>query len=429
MSSEKEEERLKRQIQELEAAITKHKDTGNSTTAQPLLRYSRHAGNNNYNSRGRGSSYSRYSPIRPLSAGGSPRPPHSRSMKLVVKGDGQTPEKYLSTRNTLTKVGVAPESGANRSNNSGNNTNGSQNARYTGNTVGPRRRIVVDGEEYVFTGKGNNKLVRASSINTNTDISAGSIANPVETPPQRYQQTQTHVLGKTNRGVSIDGVDYVRTKRGSLVRVGALQLLSKRATRTSKTGQRRKRPATRTRICTKYMIGKCEKSEDECKYSHNPTPETAPVCVHFQRGACADPEDCLFVHVAVNPNAPICRDFVYKGFCAKGARCLHRHVWECPDWVEKGKCTTRRRCRLPHPPATTSKSQDKAPLHDGPNGVEDERALQRPVFGKQPGNESDYLSESSGSDEDGEDSLDQDVSDDEAEELLKWYDDNHIEST
>ncbi|KAJ2511351.1 hypothetical protein H4217_007427, partial [Coemansia sp. RSA 1939] len=393
IKEEEEEKRLKRQIHELEAAIAKHKDTGNScTAAQPLLRYSRHASSSNYNSRGRGSSYSRYSPIRPSFTGGSPRPPHSRSMKLVVKGDGQAPEKYLSTRSTLTKVGAAPGNGANRSNGSANSANGTRNARPAGDTVGPRRRIVVDGEEYVFAGKGNNKLVRASSINANagTDTAPGSITHPAETPPQRSQQTQPRVLGKTNRGVRIDGVDYVRTKRGSLVRVGALQSLSKRATRAGSAGRQRKRPVARTRVCTRYMIGKCEKSENQCKYSHNPTPETAPVCVHFQRGACADPEDCLFVHVAVNPNAPICRDFVYKGFCAKGTRCLHRHVWECPDWVEKGKCTTRRRCRLPHPSATTSKPQDKAPLHGGPDKVEDERALQRPVFGKQPGNESDY---------------------------------------
>ncbi|KAJ2749544.1 hypothetical protein H4S06_004601 [Coemansia sp. BCRC 34490] len=415
---EEEEERLKRQIQELEAAINEHKDTGSSSAAaQPLLRYSRHASSSStYNRRGRGSSYSRHNPIRPSFAGGTPRPPHSRSMKLVVKGDGRVAEKYLSTRSTLTRVGAAPGNGASGSSGGGNSANG------------PRRRIVVDGEEYVFAGTGNNTLVRASSAGAGTDAAPGSVAHPAEAPPHRSRQARPRGLGRTSRGVRIDGVDYVRTKRGSLVRVDALQSLAKRAARAGGAGRRRNRPAAGTRVCTRYMLGKCEKTEDQCKYSHCPTPETAPVCVHFQRGACAEPEDCLFVHVAVNPNAPICRDFVYTGFCAKGTRCLHRHVWECPDWVEKGKCTTRRRCRLPHPPATTSRPQDKAPLHGGPDTAEDERALQRPVFGKQPGNESDYFSESSGSDEGGDGSLDQDVSDDEAEELLKWYDDNHAES-
>jgi len=49
----------------------------------------------------------------------------------------------------------------------------------------------------------------------------------------------------------------------------------------------------------------------------------------------------------VNPAAPICHDFAREGYCDKGASCPQRHVWECPDYDEKGICKVKG-CKLPH---------------------------------------------------------------------------------
>lgn len=35
------------------------------------------------------------------------------------------------------------------------------------------------------------------------------------------------------------------------------------------------------------------------------------------------------------------------GYCEKGLDCEHQHVRECPDFAEKGVCTTKG-CKLPH---------------------------------------------------------------------------------
>lgn len=43
----------------------------------------------------------------------------------------------------------------------------------------------------------------------------------------------------------------------------------------------------------------------------------------------------------------VCRDFAVLGYCAQGLDCAHQHVRECPDFAEKGACTTRG-CKLPH---------------------------------------------------------------------------------
>ncbi|PSR90569.1 hypothetical protein PHLCEN_2v4862 [Hermanssonia centrifuga] len=43
----------------------------------------------------------------------------------------------------------------------------------------------------------------------------------------------------------------------------------------------------------------------------------------------------------------VCRDFAVLGYCEKGLDCEHQHVRECPDFAEKGICTTKK-CKLPH---------------------------------------------------------------------------------
>jgi hypothetical protein len=43
----------------------------------------------------------------------------------------------------------------------------------------------------------------------------------------------------------------------------------------------------------------------------------------------------------------VCRDFAVLGYCSKGLDCEHSHVRECPDFAERGECTTKG-CKLPH---------------------------------------------------------------------------------
>ena len=43
----------------------------------------------------------------------------------------------------------------------------------------------------------------------------------------------------------------------------------------------------------------------------------------------------------------VCRDFAVLGYCEKGLDCDKQHVRECPDFAEKGECTTKG-CKLPH---------------------------------------------------------------------------------
>lgn len=68
--------------------------------------------------------------------------------------------------------------------------------------------------------------------------------------------------------------------------------------------------------------------------------------MHFLRDRCSNPE-CRYAHIRVTPGAPVCRDFALLGYCEKGAECGERHVHECPDYANTGKCS-RRKCPLPH---------------------------------------------------------------------------------
>ncbi|KAI9505840.1 hypothetical protein BX070DRAFT_97307 [Coemansia spiralis] len=231
-------EDLKRQILELQTAINSYKSNGNRPS-QPALRYSSSGSNRQ--------SY-RYSPIRPPGLfQPRPRPPPSRNMKLIVKnGEADSTAQYIRCGNKLTKVDAV-------------------NNKPQPTCLLKQRKVVIDGELFISKGYGK-KLVRVSA-----------------NKPQPEQQEQ---IQKQQRVVSIEGVNYVRTKKGSLVRVEALRSLGK---------PRIKRGPAKKRVCTKYLFGRCNKSK-ECRYSHKPTPETVPVCLHFQRGMCTN-VDCPFIHI------------------------------------------------------------------------------------------------------------------------------------
>lgn len=100
-------------------------------------------------------------------------------------------------------------------------------------------------------------------------------------------------------------------------------------------------------ICWNFLQGNCSHTAETCPLSHDPTPERTPLCVHFANNGRCNRPNCPFPHVHVGPREGICRDFAVLGYCEKGLDCDKQHVRECPDFAEKGQCTTKG-CKLPH---------------------------------------------------------------------------------
>ena len=76
-------------------------------------------------------------------------------------------------------------------------------------------------------------------------------------------------------------------------------------------------------------------------------PQTVYRHVFTSFEATAQMTSVVITHVRVNPAAPVCRDFANLGFCEKGSACAERHVFECPDYANRGTCRNSK-CRLPH---------------------------------------------------------------------------------
>ncbi|KAI0924731.1 hypothetical protein AcV7_007305 [Taiwanofungus camphoratus] len=116
-------------------------------------------------------------------------------------------------------------------------------------------------------------------------------------------------------------------------------------------------------ICWNFLQGNCPNTAETCPLSHDPTPERTPLCVHFANNGRCTRRNCPFPHVRVGQRQGVCRDFAVLGYCEKGLDCDKQHVRECPDFAEKGECTTKG-CKLPHviranrnrKPATTGTS-------------------------------------------------------------------------
>ncbi|KAI6149364.1 hypothetical protein BKA82DRAFT_129079 [Pisolithus tinctorius] len=100
-------------------------------------------------------------------------------------------------------------------------------------------------------------------------------------------------------------------------------------------------------ICWNFLHGNCPNTAESCSLSHDPIPERTPLCVHFANNGRCTREKCPFPHIRVGQRHGVCRDFAVLGFCAKGLDCEMQHVRECPDFAEKGTCSTKG-CKLPH---------------------------------------------------------------------------------
>ncbi|KAH7885859.1 hypothetical protein F5I97DRAFT_1876017 [Phlebopus sp. FC_14] len=100
-------------------------------------------------------------------------------------------------------------------------------------------------------------------------------------------------------------------------------------------------------VCWNFLHGNCSKTAETCNLSHDPTPERTPLCVHFANNGRCTRDNCPFPHVRVGQRHGVCRDFAVLGYCSKGLDCEMQHVRECPDFAEKGTCSTKG-CKLPH---------------------------------------------------------------------------------
>ncbi|GAP86308.2 putative CCCH zinc finger protein [Rosellinia necatrix] len=158
------------------------------------------------------------------------------------------------------------------------------------------------------------------------------------------------------------GVKFHRTKNGNLVRHGVVQArrsaggvkkVKENCKAFSWTGTCPKGPTCRyihdiskTAICRTWLgKGDCPKG-DNCDLSHDITEERTPLCMHFANGNCNNPS-CPYIHAEHSPADPVCRTFGIYGYCEKGAKCLGRHVFECPDFSNNGVCKLKG-CKRPH---------------------------------------------------------------------------------
>lgn len=253
--------------------------------------------------------------------------------------------------------------------------------------------VVIDGVVFEFDPSGTKLVKKAVQPFSNPDDAQN------QTPcTSTANECSTAVPLKT----SINGQDYIRTKRGNLIsadllakrkaqreaqaKMGRLdkmvgQISAMQATRNSsrKPGVSRRLDVSKARtLCTFFnKTGQCKRGlscpylhdsskialcpkvlrptgctlpKGTCPLSHTPRAERVPHCVHYLRSRnCRNGADCLYTHADLKDGVKtnICRDFSDYGWCGRGKDCEQRHTYECPEFVEKGKCE-RKGCKLVH---------------------------------------------------------------------------------
>ncbi|KAH0436160.1 hypothetical protein CcaCcLH18_04450 [Colletotrichum camelliae] len=189
-----------------------------------------------------------------------------------------------------------------------------------------------------------------------------------------------HPVSATPKVTYVGGVKFHRSKRGNLYRAGVLRahrhhgvkkvdvpcsmfsltgisftfspdnsyLSGQTWDHVAQVGPacRYQHDASKVAVCRELLHkGTCA-HEESCDLSHDLTPQRTPTCVHFLKGNCANP-NCPYAHSSVSPGALVCRSFGMYGYCDKGEKCEERHVFECPDFSNTGKCKTKG-CKLLH---------------------------------------------------------------------------------
>lgn len=273
--------------------------------------------------------------------------------------------------------------------------------------------VIVDGVTFEFDETGT-RLVKKAPRAAGED-------DEHDTPPSA-ENTSTPLR------TSIDGKKFVRTKTGNLIskelldrrrqakrdlaRLQRLDAMGKQiaaqekvrsrgkqssssiATRKkqlctffTKTGQCKnglscpfQHDPSRVAICPKILRpAGCPLPSGTCPLSHEPRVERVPHCVHFlgNAGACRNGDACLYTHppsdIHLTNESPICAQFSQYGWCQRGDRCIHRHTFDCPDFLRKGQCD-RRGCRLMHVVRSSKESESQSALEDAELFVRDDDA-------------------------------------------------------
>jgi hypothetical protein len=106
----------------------------------------------------------------------------------------------------------------------------------------------------------------------------------------------------------------------------------------------------RVAICPKFLRGTCPNTPSTCPLSHSPNPHNTPSCIHFQAtSSCRNGSSCIYPHVKVAEDAPVCEAFARGGWCDQPAgTCPELHVWECGEWRSTGTCSRGAKCGLRH---------------------------------------------------------------------------------
>jgi hypothetical protein len=74
-------------------------------------------------------------------------------------------------------------------------------------------------------------------------------------------------------------------------------------------------------ICAYFMQGKCQKSGEDCNFSHDATPpRKMELCKFWMMECCAKKEKCLYLH-----NDFPCKYFHTGLVCRQGDRCKFSH--------------------------------------------------------------------------------------------------------
>lgn len=200
---------------------------------------------------------------------------------------------------------------------------------------------------------------------------------------------------------------------------------------------------TKIAICWNFLQGNCPNTAETCALSHDPTLERTPLCVHFANNGRCHRANCPFPHVRVGKREGVCRDFAVLGYCEKGLDCDKQHVRECPDFAEKGECTTKG-CKLPHviranrnrKAATSAGSKDasagqtspRAAASVSPNSATADASSSHPVTAEEAQLGDEFISltfHESGSDDDSDEDEDDESDDDEEdanEEVTETHD-------
>ncbi|KAL0028308.1 hypothetical protein WJX79_008990 [Trebouxia sp. C0005] len=105
-------------------------------------------------------------------------------------------------------------------------------------------------------------------------------------------------------------------------------------------------------------------------------PNVMPVCTFYLQGLCTT-EECPYAHVKVDPNAPVCQEFV-SGHCPRGVSCTKKHL--TPRMIRQ----LRQSKALQADPCTSQQSKatlaQARPPEAGQPMLQDEDLDLRPAF-------------------------------------------------